>query len=159
MRSLITALFATLALTSLPAQTANDVGLTMSGGILTVIYGHQCGTVSCTPMTGGTVAANDTRTVTVYGNNGTPYILGIGLPGVCFPFPGIANMLLLNGPLTLAVGVTTNGPSTSTCRVGPGRFTLNIPPNAPTGWSFRLQALATSFTAGLAFTNAIEVTL
>lgn len=160
MRSLTTVLFAlSLGAASLTAQTANDVGLQMSGGILTVIYGQMCGSVTCTPMIGGGISPGETRGVTVWGGGGTPYVLAIGLPGTCFPFPGIANVLLLNAPSVLSVGTTVNGPSTGACRVGPGRYSLSVPLGVPTGWTFRLQALATTYTSVVAFTPALEVNL
>ena len=161
MSRLASALAFALVLAPLAAQapTANDVGLQMSGAATTVIYGQMCGAVTCTPMTGGTVTPGSTRTVTTHGAPGTPYILAIGLPGVCFPFPGIANLLLLNGPEVLSVGATVNGPSISTCRVGPGRYSLSVPLGVPTGWTFRLQALANTYTSVTAFTPALEVNL
>src|SRR5688500_15103385 len=64
MRSLTTLLLTLslgLSLGSLRAQTANDVGLQMSGGILTVIYGQMCGAVTCTPLTGGGITPGETR--------------------------------------------------------------------------------------------------
>src|SRR6185436_21090649 len=97
------------------------------------------------------------RNVTVHGAPSTPYILAIGLPGTCFPFPGLGNMLMLNGPVTLAVGATASL-SLATCPVCPARYTLNVPPGAPTGWTFRLQALVTAFSLnGPAFTPALDV--
>jgi hypothetical protein len=165
MRRLTASLFAlALGLSSLAAQTtANDVGLTMDGGVLPVIYGQTCGAVTCTPFMAGAVSPSAVRTVTVWAASGTPCILAIGLPGVCFPFPGIANPLLLNGPVTLAVGVTVSpGPQGARpCLPGYGfyAFPLNVPATAPTGWTFRLQALATTFAAGVAFTPALEVNI
>lgn len=141
------------------APTANDVGLQLSGGTITVTYGQQCGAVTCTPMTGGTVTPGSTRTITAHGAPGTPYILAIGLPGTCFAFPGIANVLLLSGPVTLSVGATATV-SLSSCPVCPARYSLNVPATAPTGWTFRLQALAMSFGSnGPAFTPGLDVQL
>lgn len=164
MRHLAASLFVVLGLSSLPAQTsANDVGLTMDGGMLPVIYGQACGAVTCTPFMAGAVNPGAVRTVTVWAPSVTPCILAIGLPGVCFPFPGIANSLMLNGPVTLAVGVTVSpGPQGARpCVPGQGyyAFQLNVPLTAPTGWTFRLQALATTGTSGVAFTPALDVNL
>jgi hypothetical protein len=68
-----------------------------------------------------------------------------------------SNSLLLSGPVTLSIG-TTSPVSTTSCPVGPANYTLVVPANAPTGFTFRLQALCMSFALGTpAFTPALEV--
>lgn len=142
------------------AQSVNDVGLTMDGGILTVIYGQMCGATSCTPFPAGSVHFHDTRTVTHYGAVNSPYIVAIGFPGPCLPFPGIGNnLLLLPPPLTLFVGVAVQPVLTGACRQAGARNTLTTPPSGPIGLVFRLQSLGVG-NAGLpAFGPALEATL
>jgi hypothetical protein len=147
-----------LSFSSLSAQTsATDAGLMIIGASVTQTFGQMCGTVTCTPIPAGTVSPGNTRMVAAYGAPGTPYILAIGLPGPCLPFPGIANSLLLSSPATLSIG-TTLQVSTSSCPVAAGRYTLMVPANAPTGFTFRLQALVMSFGQAMpAFTPALEL--
>jgi hypothetical protein len=158
MRTLATLLACVLSVSALSAQTnATDIGLQISGSSATSTYGQMCGAVTCTPIAAGTITPPGNRIVTVYGGPGSPYILAIGLPGPCFPFPGIANVLLLGSPVTLSVGTTLLLPNT-TCIIGPARYTLAVPAGAPTGFTFRLQALCVSYALGIpAFTPALEV--
>jgi hypothetical protein len=158
MRTLATLLACVLSVSALSAQTnATDVGIQIIGSSATSSYGQMCGAVTCTPIPAGTVTPASSRIVTTYGGPGSPYILAIGLPGPCFPFPGIANVLLLSSPVTLTVG-TTLLLATTTCTVGPARYTLAVPAGAPTGFTFRLQSLCMSYALGIpAFTPALEV--
>jgi len=164
-------LFALIAVCSLAtAQTnttsVNDVGLTMDGGVLTVIFGQACGPFSCRPFPAGQVTPTTTntraRTVTVHGAPNSVYVLGVSqapLATPCTTVPGIGNALILGQPITLlAFGVTSAGPlSTTACRQGQGRFVLNVPSTVPSGFTFLLQALAMSATTGgPAFTVALQ---
>ena len=147
---------------ALPSQATgvNDVGLTLSGGVLTVIYGQTCGPLACAPFPGGTIALGETRTVTHWAAPTTPYVLAIGFPGPCIQFPGVANSLLLGFPIeTLAIGTVQLASSISACRQGAARYTLVMPPAGPTGIMFRLQSLGVGNSGALAFGPAIEVTL
>jgi hypothetical protein len=163
MRMLAIAAAAAFSLLSAPVRSQNptvtDVGLTLDGGMLTVIYGRSCGTFTCTPHVGGSVGGGENRTLTCFGAPGTAFVVALGLPApVCFPFPGIANSLMLDPSAlaTIGFGVTGNL-GISICPATGGRLAFPVPPVVPPGIVFRLQGLATS--PGLmapAFTNAIE---
>jgi hypothetical protein len=150
----------TLVLAGALGAQATDVGLTMSGGALTVQYGQSCGPVTCTPFPGGTMQPGDTRTVTHHAPQNTPYVLAIGFPGPCFPFPGIDNSVLLAvPPVTLAIGSASLPALTAACRQAQARYQFTLPAAAPGGIVFRLQSLGQSGTGALAFGPAIEVTV
>jgi len=160
-------LFLTAALAAAPlaAQASNvaDVGLTMDGGILTVIYGQSCGPFSCTPWVAGPVAPGQPRIVVVYGAPTQVYVLAIDLfsSQPCLPIPGLGNALILSPqPITLAVGVTGPGNPTSVCLQGRGAYSLSFPLGAPSGLPFQLQALAMSAAQNVpAFTIALQSTI
>jgi hypothetical protein len=140
------------------AQT-NDVGLTMSGGVLPVIYGQVCGPVGCLPFPGGSVAPGQSRSLTIYGRPASLFAVAIGLPGqLCLPIPGIDNLLLLdiNSLVVLSAGLTSSYlPLPCFQGLAPASFTL--PPNAPIGVVFRLQSFGQStFGGGFAFGPTIE---
>lgn len=159
MRMLCT-LLAPLLVTTAAAQSVNDVGLTMDGGILTVIYGQICGPVSCAPFPAGAVHCNDRRTLTHYGAMNTPYVVAIGMPAACWQFPGIANQLLLLPPVTpLAIGVCAQPSPTSVCPQWFARIPLVVPPTGPIGFAFRLQSLGVGNAGIPAFGPALDVTL
>ncbi|MCA8948827.1 MAG: hypothetical protein KDE27_04950 [Planctomycetes bacterium] len=145
---------------ALPAQTATDVGLRLGGGVLTVIYGQDCGPFSCTPVQAGPAAAGQPYNAYVYGAVQQPFALAIDLDtnAPCIAIPGIANSLLLvNQPVTLAFGLT-QGPSLSaSCIVGRGSYVLQFPNGTPAGVTFLLQAVAVSRALNQpAFTIAIR---
>lgn len=150
---------AALAAPAVPAAAqATDVGLTMTGGLLTVIYGQACGPVACTPFSGGAMAPGESRVIVHHAARNTPYVLAIGFAGPCTAFPGIENSLLLQLlPATLSVGVASAPSLTSVCPQAQARYQLNLPMTAPTGFSFRLQSLGVSNSGALAFGPAIDV--
>jgi hypothetical protein len=143
-----------------PAQ-AQDVGLTMDGGILTVIYGQDCGPVTCTPMIGGAVGQGQSRTLVHYSEPQSLYAIAIGFPGPCVAIPGFDNALLLSSPLILGFGLTSSPPFVPLpCQQGIANESFTIPPNAPIGVVFRVQSLGVSPSSGvLAFSPAIEATI
>lgn len=155
-------LFLTAALAAAPltAQSVQDVGLTMDGGILTVIYGQSCGPFACTPWIAGPVAPGQPRAVVVYGAPGQVYVLAIDLfsSQPCLPIPGLGNALILSPvPITLAVGVTGPGNPTSVCLQGRAAYSLSFPVGAPSGLPFLLQGLAMSASQNVpAFTVALQ---
>lgn len=147
----------------------HDVGLTMANSPATsnVVAGQRCGAFTCVPFPGNTLstAASLVRTVSVYGDANSLFILLLSLGPVAAPcqaFPGIGNALILGQPLTtLAIGVTGPYlPSTSVaCRQGVGTWQLTLPVVSPNVIPFRLQALTFSFTTQApAFTIAIQGT-
>ena len=157
-------LTAALGVAALPAQgsvTVNDVGLTMDGGMLTVIYGQSCGPFTCTPFFAGPVAVGQpSRSVIVYGAQLQPFVLAIDLvnPAPCLPIPGIANSLILGlQPITLAVGLIGPASFVTPCQQGRAWYGLSFPVGTPTGVSFELQALAFSPSQNVpAFTIALR---
>ena len=155
---------AALAALALPAQASllvDDVGLTMDGGMLTVIYGQNCGPFTCTPFFAGPVAAGQpSRTVIVYGAQLQPFVLAIDLvnPAPCVAIPGLANSLILGlQPITLAVGAIGPGILIGPCSQGRAFYGLAFPAGAPPGVQFQLQALAMSASQNVpAFTIALQ---
>jgi hypothetical protein len=143
------------------AAQVTDVGLTMFGATNTSLAGQACGPVPCGPFAAGTMRPGETRTVVHHAAASTPYVLAIGFPGPCFPFPGIANdVQLALPPVTLAVGATAaQGFSTAVCRQTQARYQLTLPAGAPSGIVFRLQSLGVSNSGALAFGPAIEATV
>jgi hypothetical protein len=155
----------------LPAQTntssVQDVGLTMDGGVLTVIYGQACGPFSCAPFPAGTLSASTansrSRTVTIHGAPASLFVLAMGQASIvavpCTPIAGIGNALILPLPAaTLAIGVTgaaVPNPSAA-CRQGTASYLLTVPANAPRNLRFLLQAVTISAATGApAFTVAL----
>ena len=161
----VPSLFLTVALAAaLPAQGSvlvNDVGLTMDGGMLTVIFGQSCGPFTCTPFFASPVATGQpSRSVIVYGATNQPFALAIDLvnPGPCIAFPGIANSLILGvQPVTLAFGLIGPGILIGPCNQGRAWYGLSFPSAAPSGVQFQLQALAMSAAQNVpAFTIALH---
>lgn len=164
------ALAAVTAATLLPAQTSTigvqDVGLTMDGGVLTVIYGQACGPFACAPLTAGTLSASTaarSRTVTVHGAPTSLFVLAMSQASIvavpCTTIAGIGNALILSLPATtLAIGVTgaaVPNPSAA-CRQGQARYVLTVPATAPRNLRVLLQAVTMSAATGApAFTVAL----
>lgn len=137
---------------------ATDVGITLDGGLLTVLYGQNCGAFSCTPLYGGPIAAGQPRQVAVYGDAGQLFVLAAALQPAtapCTNVPGLANALLLQQPVVLALGVTTAWPAS--CPAGRAVCPLVFPPGVPSGVQFTLQGLAASAAQGhFAFTVGLR---
>lgn len=161
----VPSLFLTAAITAaLPAQGSvlvNDVGLTMDGGMLTVIYGQSCGPFTCTPFVAGPVGVGQPpRSVVVYGRPAQVYVLAIDLANgaPCIPFPGIANALILGvQPITLAIGLLGPGSTITPCQQGRAAYLLSFPAGTPTSVPFQLQGLAMSPSQNVpAFTVALQ---
>jgi hypothetical protein len=143
---------------AVPAQ-VQDVGLTLDGGMLTVLYGQICGPVGCATFPGATIAFGETRTVAHYAALNSPFVLAIGLPTPCWQVPGIANDALLGAPIiTLAVGSASQPILTGACNQAGARVRLSMPPAGPSGVTFVLQSLGVSNSGAIAFGPAIEVT-
>lgn len=139
---------------------ATDVGLTMDGGLLTVLYGQICGPVACTPFVGGAVGAGQSRSLVHYGAPQSLYAIAIGLPMPCVAIPGIDNVALLNNPVFLDAGVTSAPPFVPTpCQQGVPSAGLTIPANAPLGFVFRVQSFGVSNSGQFALGPAIEATI
>lgn len=141
----------------------HDVGLTLDGGMLTVIYGQSCGPFSCQPFQAGPVGRGQLRIATVHGAPQQLYVLAVSLASIAMPcqlFPGVGNALVLGQPNTLAIGVL--GPSVpgTVCLQGRADYPLLLPPQAPVGVPFELQALAWSASHQQpAFTIALSATI
>ncbi|MCA8974415.1 MAG: hypothetical protein KDC98_06820 [Planctomycetes bacterium] len=152
-------LAAALSAPALLAQTAADVGLTMSGGVLTVIYGQNCGTFTCQPFVAGTTAAGQPYDVSVWGAPNQPFVLAADLPtgAPCIQIAGVANSLLLqNQPITLATGMIGSGSAIGVCNQGRARYALQFPAGTPVGVQYLLQGVAMSASLRMpAFTVAI----
>ena len=150
---------ALLAAAPLTAQ-VQDVGLTMDGGVLTVIYGQVCGPVSCTPFVGGNVAGGETRSLIHYSHYTSLYVIAVGNPGPCLNIPGFDNPLLLADPFVLGFGLTSSPPFVPLpCQQGIAGESLSLPVGTPPGIVFRVQSLGVSPSTGnFAFGPAIEAT-
>src|SRR5262245_57074981 len=162
MRCLLPCLLAgAMAAGPVTAQTpVNEIGLTMDGGVLTVIYGQVCGPVSCQPLPGGTIAPGQTRSLLHYSNPVSLYVIGAGLPGPCLAVPGFGNVLLLDSPIILDFRVTSTPPFVPTgCNQGMAGTNLSIPASAPLGFVLRVQSLGVSNGGILSFGPAIETTI
>lgn len=165
MRSIATAVLCSTV--SLCAQSVQDVGLTLSPGVLTVIFGDICSPFGCAPFVApslgsGPLAGNE---VGVWGAAGSPFLLGISNAPqpLCLPLPGIANSLLLDpaSASLFALGVVpVQPPQPAACQAARANVPLPIPAGLPSGLQFRLQAIVTSPSTGqLAFTVAIDGTV
>ena len=124
---------------------AQDIGLTMDGGVLTVIYGQDCGPVGCTPFVGGQVAAGSSRSLVHLSAPQTLYAVAIGNPGACLAVPGFDNRLLLANPIVLGWGLTSAPPFVGLpCQQGMAFEQLVIPAGVPAGIVFRVQSFGQS---------------
>ena len=142
----------------------NDVGLTMDGGVLPVIYGRYCGPALCVTTQAGPVSRGQPRMVTVYGAPNQPFALAVslGAPTCTFTVVGgglVGNALMLAQPVTLSIGVTSSQVPGLPCPLGTGVFTLQLPMSAPVGLQFLLQAVVVSPSYPLAFTGALQTTV
>ena len=142
---------------------ASDVGLTLDGGMLTVIFGQDCGPVTCQPLFGGNVGMQQARVLTHYGQAQSLYLIALGLPGACVQIPGLDNPLLLTDPIIiLGAGLTSSPPFVPLpCpNQGIAQETIFLPLGLQPGLVFRAQSLGISTTTGnLAFSPAIECTV
>lgn len=139
------------------APLAQDVGLYLDGGLLTVVYGQECGPVSCTPFQAGFVGGGETRTLFHFSAAVSLYAVAIGFPGACVTLPGFDNPLLLSDPVILSWGLTSAPPFSPTqCDQGIANATLAMPVGTPAGITFRLQSLGQSNSGAFAFGPAIE---
>lgn len=148
-------------------RTAQDVGLTLAYGTLTqanAVVGQACGAFTCVPFSAPlSPAASNLRTVNVYGDANSLYVLMMSFASAatpCAAIPGIANSLILGQPAaTLAIGVT--GPylpsTTVACRQGVASIPLSLPVRPTAVPTYTLQALTFSFAAqGPALTVAVQ---
>jgi hypothetical protein len=162
-RSLQSFLLGTTLAAPIAAQTADDVGLTLDGGMLAVIFGQDCGPVGCQPLFGGNVGLQQSRVLTHFGQAQSLYLIVLGLPGSCLQVPGIDNALLLTDPIViLGAGLTSSPPFVPLpCpNQGIANETIFLPPGLPAGLVFRAQSLGVSTgTGNLAFSPAIECTI
>jgi hypothetical protein len=155
----LASLFA-LALAPFAAAQATDVGLTMDGGMLTVIYGQSCGVVACTPMVAGPIGIGQPRNLVHFGAPQSLYAIAVGLPTPCVVIPGFDNALQLNGPIILDSGITTSPPFVPLpCNQGIANYSLVLPPNAPIGLTFHIQSLGVSISGAFAFGPTIVTTI
>jgi len=161
MRCLLTTITATALLASFAKAQVDDIGLYLHGGLLTVLYGQECGPVGCQPFPGGPIAAGETRTLTHYSAPSSIFAIAVGLPGPCTPLPGIDNPLLLGSIVFLDAGITSSPPFVALpCQQGIGQGSLTIPPNTPAGLVIRMQSIGISpSTGGLALGPTIEATI
>lgn len=136
---------------------AQDIGLTMDAGLLTVIYGQDCGPLACTPFVAGPTAAGSTRTVTHLSAPQTLYAVAIGLPGPCLAVPGFDNSLLLSNPIVVGWGLTSAPPFVGLpCQQGLANAQISIPAGTPAGIVFRVQSFGQSLAGQFAFGPALE---
>ena len=136
---------------------AQDIGLTMDGGFLTVIYGQDCGPVGCTPFVAGPTSPGTIRTVTHYSAPQALYAVAIGLPGPCVTVPGFDNPLLLSNPIVIGWGLTSAPPFAGLpCQQGTVSEQINIPVGAPAGVVFRVQSFGQSLAGQFGFGPALE---
>ena len=154
--TLLASSFAALLSAGAAAQ-AEDVGLYLDGGVLTVVYGQECGPVGCTPFAGGGVAGGESRNLFLYGAPQTLFAVAIGLPGPCVTLPGFDNALLLADPVVFAFGLTSAPPFVPTpCQQGIANATLVLPAGVPAGVTFRVQSLGQSSSGRFAFGLSVE---
>lgn len=141
------------------AQIVTDVGLMMDGGVLTVIYGQNCGPFSCIPVQAGPTGVGQPYNVYVHGAPQQVFALAADVDAgqPCVPVPGIGNLLMLSQPVTLAFGFTGNAGAVGACLQGRGTYVLQFPTGTPPGVGYRLQALAISASQNVpAFTITIR---
>lgn len=154
--TLLASSFAALLSASAAAQ-AEDVGLYLDGGVLTVVYGQECGPVGCTPFTGGGVTGGETRNLFLYGAPQTLFAVAIGMPGACVALPGFDNALLLADPVVFAFGLTSAPPFVPLpCQQGIANASFTLPVGVPAGITFRLQSLGQSNSGRFAFGPTVE---
>ena len=137
-----------------------DVGLTVDAGPFPVILGSQCGPVPCSPLQVGGAVRGQARTFLHASAPMTPFVLGIGLPGPCVSFQGIANGLLLDTATLqiVAVGLTSHEPTLATPgQQGLAVFVFPVPAGAPVGLTFRVQGLGQSNNGQIGFGPALEL--
>ncbi|MFT4512979.1 MAG: hypothetical protein ACI89X_001500 [Planctomycetota bacterium] len=138
---------------------AQDIGLTMDGGVLTVLYGQDCGPVACTPFVGGSVAGGETRSLVHLSAPQTLYAIAIGNAGTCVAVPGFDNSLLLSNPFVLGWGLTSAPPFVGLpCQQGMAFEQLVIPAGVPAGIVFRVQSFGQSLSGQFGFGPTIEAT-
>lgn len=153
-------LLAGAAITGTSMAQATDIGLTMDGGMLTVLFGQICGPVSCATFPGGSIGVGQSRNLQHYGKPASLYAIAIGLPGPCIAIPGIDNPVLLSGPVFVDAGLTSAPPFVPTpCQQGVAGYTLAIPANAPTGFVLRIQSFGQSNSGAFALGPTIETTI
>lgn len=155
---------ATLFATAIPAQSPQvvDVGLTLDGGMPTVIYGQSCGPVPCKPLLAGSIGRGQVRKLVHYGAPLTPFAIAIGTPKkICVTLPGIANGLLLGlPPVAIAFGFTSAQVPGLPCNQGTAPVPLTLPAVVPLGLLFHVQSIGISHSTGLpAFSPALELTV
>jgi hypothetical protein len=151
---------AALALAPFAAAQATDIGLTMDGGMLTVIYGQSCGPVPCTPFTAGPIGIGQPRNLIHFGAPQTLYAIAVGLPTPCIVIPGLDNALQLNGPIILDSGITTSPPFVPLpCNQGIANYSLVVPPSAPIGLQVHIQSLGVSINGAFGFGPTIVTTI
>jgi hypothetical protein len=161
MRISLPGLLAFTLATNLATAQALDVGLTMDGGMLTVIYGQECGPVPCTPFVAGSIGAGQPRNLVHFGAPQALYVIAVGLPTPCIAIPGFDNALQLLDPIVLDFGLTTSPPFVPLpCGMSQGiaNFQLVLPATVPTGITFRIQSLGVSMSGAFAFGPTLETT-
>lgn len=138
---------------------AQDIGLTMDGGLLTVIYGQSCGPLACSPFVAGPTGVGTTRTVIHYSAPQTLYAVAIGTPGPCVAVPGFDNSVLLQNPIIIGWGLTSAPPFVPLpCQQGMAAVPLTIPAGVPSGIAFRVQSFGQSLGGQFGFGPALEST-
>lgn len=158
MKKLLFALLVSVLARPVCAQ-AQDIGLTMDGGVLTVIYGQDCGPVGCTPFVSGPVAAGSTRSLVHFSAPQTLYAIALGTPAPCTAIAGFDNRLLIGNPIVLGWGLTSAPPFVGLpCQQGMAFETLTIPAGVPAGIVFRVQSFGQSLSGPFGFGPAIEST-
>lgn len=136
---------------------AQDIGLTMDAGLLTVLYGQVCGPVGCTPFVAGPTGVGTSRSVVHYSAPQTLYAIAIGLPGPCVATPAFDNSLLLQNPIVIGWGLTSAPPFVGLpCQQGLATEVVAIPAGAPTGFTFRVQSFGQSLNGNFGFGPALE---
>jgi len=136
---------------------AQDIGLTMEPGALTVIYGQVCGPLGCTPFVVGPVGAGTSRSVTHYSAPQTLYAVAIGTPGPCLAVPGFDNSLLMQNPIVIGWGLTSAPPFVGLpCQQGLASELVTIPAGVPAGIVFRVQSFGQSLNGNFGFGPALE---
>jgi hypothetical protein len=150
---LLGAIAAGLAVQAAPCQT--NVSMVVTSAIGTV--GAPCEPFQCLPNQ--TLAAlGETLQIEIYGTEGMPYVLFLGLPTeYCQPVPGIHGELGATFPLfTFRVATIDSRAPVGACNLGRANVAMQIAPYLPLGIQLRVQALAMD-PNGLGFTRATEV--